>query len=304
VAAGLVIDQLSPSPLSLLSGAGVQVTMGPFLVRIRAQLAGVREYLERLYIDFPMSGAEGGHFDLMLVGGGGVRRWWRPQARLIVNGATPFLPLPATLAGPLLEWGLNWCIGNAAHRWIAVHAAVVERKGHAMILPASPGAGKSTLCAALACDGWRFFSDEFALIDPDHGRVQAIPRPISLKNASMAIIRARAPQAVFGPERQDLEGARFVHMRPPSDSVRRAHESAAPRWLILPRYVAGARTRLDRLSKARALMRLADQSFNYNYVGPKGYACLTDVVRHSDCYTLEYSDLDEVLPLLTRVTAS
>jgi predicted ATPase len=32
---------------------------------------------------------------------------------------------------------------------------VVERDGHALILPAMPGSGKSTLTAALVQRGWR-----------------------------------------------------------------------------------------------------------------------------------------------------
>jgi HprK-related kinase A len=282
----------------------VQVEIGPFLVRIRSELAGVGEYLERLYTDFPMREGGDGHFDVAVVAGRGASRWVRPQARLVISGARPFLPLPAHLAGPSMEWGLNWCVGNSAHRWVAVHAAVVERGGRVLILPAPPSSGKSTLCAALICAGWRLFSDEFALIDPDSGLVLPIPRPLSLKEASIEVIRRRDPQVVFGPEAHDTEGSRFVHMRPPSDSVRRASEGARPGWLIVPRFVAGRPTTFEPLPRARALMQLTDQSFNYNYLGPKGYTCLAELVHQTECYRLEYSDLDDVLALLARVTAS
>jgi HprK-related kinase A len=123
----------------------------------------------------------------------------RPQANLIVNGERPFHPLPGNLAGAGFEWSLNWCVGNQAHRWVAVHAAVLERNGRTMILSAESGAGKSTLCAALALNGWRLFSDEFALIDPDTGKLTPLPRPISLKNASIGSSGAEAV-TVFGPE--------------------------------------------------------------------------------------------------------
>jgi HprK-related kinase A len=298
----------SQAPYGALSSSletpGLQVEIGPFLVRIRSDLPGVSEHLERLYADFPMRAANVGHFDIAVVAGRGARRWIRPQATLVANGARPFLPLPASLAGPLVEWGLNWCIGRNAHRWVVVHAAVVERGGRAMILPAPPGSGKSTLCAALTYAGWRLFSDEFALIDPTTGRVLPVSRPISLKEASIEIIRSRHPHAIFGPEGRDVEGSRFVHVRPPSDSVHRAHEGAPPGWVILPRYVAGRPTTLDRLPKAQALMQIADQSFNYNYLGSKGFTCLAELVDQAVCYRLEYGDLDDVLALLTRVTAN
>jgi len=292
-----------PSPLAHLATSGVQVSLGPFLVRVRSDLTGVREYLSRLYADFPLAVGNGGHFDIAVVASRGLRRWVRPQANLVINGERPFLPLPGNLAGAGFEWSLNWCVGNQAHRWVAVHAAVLERNGRTLILSGESGAGKSTLCAALALKGWRLFSDEFALIDPDSGRLTPLPRPISLKNASIEIIRSRGAHAVFGPEGVDIEGARFVHMKPPQESVRRAREDAGPAWVILPRWVAGRPTALEPLPKAHALLRLTDQSFNYNYPGVKGYECIADLVRRSDCYTLEYSDLDDVLTRLESISS-
>jgi HprK-related kinase A len=290
--------------LSVLDTKGVQIAIGPFLVRVQSPLPGVGGYLQNLYVDFPMRDDDAAHFSLTVNAGGVLRRLVRPQARLVVNGAEPFLPLPAALAGPLMEWGLNWCIGNQAHRWVAVHAGVVERNGRVLILSAPPGFGKSTLCAALACAGWRLFSDEFALVDPDTTDVLPVPRPVSLKEQSIEILRRRSPEAVFGPEGRDTEGARFVHMRPPAESVRRAHEKAPPGWMIIPRYSAHARTTFEPLAKAHALVHLADQSFNYNYLGTQGYACLAALIEQADCWTLEYSDLDDVVARLTELTAA
>lgn len=296
---------MSPSsPLACLATSGVQVSIGPFLVRVRSDLYGVHQYLSQLYGDFQLAAEEGGHFDIAVVASRGVRRWVRPQANLIVNGERPFLPLPGNLAGAGFEWSLNWCVGNQAPRWVAVHAAVLERGGRALILSAESGAGKSTLCAALALNGWRLFSDEFALIDPDTGLLTPLPRPVSLKNASIEIIRRRSANLVFGPQGVDIEGARFVHMKPPVESVRRAREEARPAWVVLPRWAAGRPTTIEPLPKAHALLRMTDQSFNYNHLGRKGFECVADLVRRSDCYTLEYSDLDDVLTRVELLASS
>lgn len=295
---------MQPAALSRLETAGVQVAIGPYLVHVRSELPLVRQYLETLYADFPIRDAAAGHFDIRVAGTGGVRRWVRPQANLLVNGERPFLPLPATLAGALFEWTLNWCVSRDAHRFVAMHAAVVERGGRALIISGESGAGKSTLCAALVLDGWRLLSDEFALLDPDTGMLAPLPRPVSLKNASIDIIRTRGSQMVFGPEGVDIENARFVHMKPPAASVERALESAAPVVAIFPKWRAQASTALRPVPKSQVLLRLADQSFNYDYLGIRGFDAIVNLARRVEGYELEYSDLDDVLPRLAGLCDS
>jgi hypothetical protein len=271
-------------------------------VRIRSELPAVAEHLTRFYSDFPIRSSDGEHFDVAVVGGPRPRQWFRPQSSFVVNGTRPFLPLPASLAGPAVEWGLNWCIGTKSHRWIVAHAAVLERNGRALIMPAASGSGKSTLCAALTYSGWRLFSDEFALIDPETRQVWPAPRPISLKSASIELIAGRHPDVIYGPEAIDIDGARFVHARPPADSVRRAHEPAPIGWIVSPLYSAKAQTTFERIPKAQALMELTGQSFNYNYL-PNGFTALGELVRTTDCFRVEYSALDDVLERLTRLTS-
>lgn len=284
------------------TSSDMRLEIGPFLVRIRSEFREVQDHLQQQYGDFAVKPGDGAHFDITVTRSRGLRRVIRRQARLTVNGASPFLPLPVNLAGPFLEWGLNWGIGRTVHRWVVLHAAVVERGGRAMILPAPPGSGKSTLCAALVLAGWRLFSDEFGLVNPATGDISAVPRPVSLKERSIDIIRQRDPHVVMTSERRDLEGIRFVHMKPPMESVRRLHEPARPAWVVIPQYAAGEKTSFDPQPKARTLMTLAEQSFNYNYLGPEGFRCVTRLIDESDCFTLRYSDLDDALSVLDRAT--
>jgi HprK-related kinase A len=289
---------LDPTLPVLVANRGVQVAIGPFLVRVRSELDGVTDYLRTFYNGFPFAESEDAHFDLAVVGGRGPRRWFRSQAIAVINGQRPFFPLPASVAGAVFEWGLNWAVGRYAQRWVVLHAAVVERGGRAMILPAAPGSGKSTFAAALGYAGWRFLSDEFALVDPATGEVW----PISLKDQSIEVIARWRPGVVFGPEGMDVNGARFRHARPTDESIRRAAEPARPAWVVVPRWLAGRPTSIEPLAKARALVRMADQSFNYNYLGSHGFRVLDDLVRAADCYTLEYSDLDDAVARIEAMT--
>ena len=126
----------------------------------------------------------------------------------------------------MFEWVLNWCVSSHAHRYLCIHAAVIEKDGHAAILPAPPGSGKSTLCAALVSKGWRLLSDELTLVRLDSGELVPLPRPISLKNASIDIIRRYAPGSVFSPVVDDTVKGSIAHLKAPAASIARAGERA------------------------------------------------------------------------------
>lgn len=242
-------------------------------------------------------------FHVRIARPGGLRRWVKRQVVFQFDGRPPFHPLPGEQAFPILEWGLNWCVSAHCHQYLIVHAAVVERSGRALLLPAPPGSGKSTLCAALVQRGWRLLSDELALLEPATGAAVPLARPVSLKNASIEVIRRFAPEALLGETVHDTLKGSVAHMKPPAEAVRRAMEPAQPRWLVMPRYTAGASATLEPLPRGRAFMQLADSSFNYHLHGRAGFEVLADVVQACDCFEFEYGRLEEAVAVLEAMAA-
>jgi HprK-related kinase A len=216
------------------------------------------------YGDYPLEDDSGiADFHVRLTPPAGLRRFYRPQVLFFQDGRSQFQPFPRSLAPPLFEWGLNWCISNQAHQYLIVHAGVVARGGRALLLPAQPGSGKSTLTAGLVHRGFRLLSDEHALIRPEDGRIVPVPRPVALKNESIAVIRELGPELVFGPTFHDTQKGDVTHLRVFEDSVKRAEETAAPGWVVFPKFVRGGSHRLEPVAKAAALMELIDNSINY-----------------------------------------
>ena len=200
----------------------------------------------------------------------------------------------------MFEWGLNWVIANHAHQFAIVHAATVERNGRGYVFPGAPGSGKSTLCAALVCRGWRLLSDEMALISLTDGLLWPIPRPVSLKNASIEIIRNFGVDAVLGDVVADTAKGNIAHMRPPKASVMASKVPVAPFAVVFPTYRAGAKTEYVEISKGQTVMRLAENCFNYPVLGAAGFNCLADAVDKSACYTAVYSELDDIIASLEQ----
>jgi HprK-related kinase A len=275
---------------------------GPLRMAIRSQRDNVAAALALLYehhpIEAPGSFAD---FHVELRGTDALRRWIKPQIIFEHDGYAPFLALPRPQAFALLEWGMNWCVANYSHQFLMAHAAVIERNGLAAILPAPPGSGKSTLCAALVHRGWRLLSDEMTLIEPASAQVLPLARPINLKNSSIDILRAFAPDAVFGPIVPDTKKGTVAHVRPPLDAVQRMHEPAKPRWIIFPRYEAGAETSLETMPRHLAFLQLAENAFNYAALGRQGFDLMGDVVDGCECLQFRYSKLDEAIACFNQL---
>lgn len=254
------------------------------------------EAIRLLYSDYPLAPkADFADFHVRLARPRGLRRWFKPQVLFLLDGTPPFKPLPFDQAFPMLEWGLNWCVSSQANSYLIIHAAVVEKGGYAAILPAPPGSGKSTLCAALVNRGWRLLSDELALIRVSDGKIIALPRPVSLKNQSIDIIQRYEPDAIFSRKVNDTIKGTVAHMKPPADSIARAEETAQAAWVIFPKYQAGATAQLEALPQSRAFMRVADNAFNYSPLGIKGFEAMTGLINASLCYDFTYSVLDEAI---------
>lgn len=275
--------------------AGIRLRTGPFTVRIRSAIPSVVEGVAQLYADFPIAPDDAFiDFHIELAVPQWLRHWFHPQVQFWHDDYAPFLPLPLDQAYPMLEWGMNWCVTAHAHQYLLVHAAVVEQQGRAVILPAPPGSGKSTLCAALVNRGWRLLSDELTMIRSD-GKIVPLARPVSLKNASIDIIRQFEPSALINRASHDTAKGTVAHMKPPTDAVLRAQETADPGWIIFPKYTAGAITELHARPRAETFMQLANNAFNYTLHGARGFSLLENVVSASTCYDFTYSNLDEAM---------
>ncbi|MDJ0739046.1 MAG: HprK-related kinase A [Gammaproteobacteria bacterium] len=277
---------------------------GPFRIGVRSADRGLLDTLAFFYRDSVCD--DGPHvldYAVRITRPFGVRRYLRPQVRFEIDSLRPFEPHPAENAYPMYEWGLNWCIATSAHHLLMLHAGSVAFGDRALILPGTPGSGKSTLAAALDLHGARLLSDEFGLVRPARGDLLPMPRGIPLKNDSIEAILAFDPAAPLGPTYPKTRKGRVRHLRPSAASVARQHEPAVARWLVFPRYQAGAAESLQALDKADAFRRLAFNSFNYKLLGATAFHAIAAIVRGADCYTFTFSRLERAVERLAELAA-
>ena len=282
-----------------MAGDGLWFDFGLATVRVRSDLPLLAGQLQAVYRHFPLrTSATWADLHIDLRRPRGARRWLRPQALFQCDGQTPFEPFPADTALPLLEWGANWLIGRRCNHLLLLHAGVVERDGCALVMPALPGSGKSTLTAALSLRGWRLLSDEFGAFDLQQRSFRPALKPAALKNDSIAVIRAFEPQVQLGPEFPKTRKGTVAHLAPSLTSVRRVHEHARPGAVVLPRWQAGAATRLEPVQPQMAFSSLAFNAFNYTVCGAAAFEAVAALAQDCPAWQLVYSDLDDALATL------
>ncbi|WP_164884986.1 HprK-related kinase A [Rubrivivax rivuli] len=279
-----------------LGGDGLWLDVGLVRMRVRSNLPVLAAHLQSVYRHFGFQ-TQGEwadlHFDLRSPGN--LRRWIAPQVRFFCDGQVPFEPFPASAALPLMEWGANWLIGRRCNHLLLLHAGVVERQGRALVMPALPGSGKSTLTAALSLSGWRLLSDEFGAYDLAAGAFRPAIKPIGLKNQSIDVIRAFAPSAPLGPSFPKTRKGTVAHLAPDQASVLGVHETARPGAVLLPRWEAGSATQLQRVQPHLAFSALAFNAFNYQVLGAQGFQAVVALCEQCPVWQLVYSDLDDAL---------
>ncbi len=281
------------------------VITGPFSFRLTSPFDSVADGLALLYGCYAVQPADGyADFAVQIDRGAGLRRWIKPQSRFLFDGQPVFEPLPEAHAYPLLEWAMNWCISAHAQQYLIIHAAVIERGGRAAVLPAPPGSGKSTLCAGLVHRGWRLLSDELALVSMTDGRIWPLCRPVSLKNASIDVIRQFEPTALFNRITHDTTKGSVTHMQVPPAHLAAMDTPAQWQWVVFPKYVAGAPAAMAPRSRAESVVDLARNSFNFGVLGTSGFERLCDLVEASRCFDFSYSQLDDAVAAFEQLAMS
>ncbi len=296
----MLLRELSRTEVAArLKGDGVRVRMGPFVLRLRTPLPELIEPIHLLYHHYRVEPPDAfADFDISVAPHSLRQRLFKKYVEFRLENKKQFNAFERRIALPMLEWIVNWCVFTRPHQHLILHSAVVERNGHAVILPGQPGAGKSTLCAALNLRGWRLLSDEVAMMRAPDIQLIPVPRPIGLKEGSIDVIRQFEPSAVLGPSTPGTRKGTVAHIQVDAMSLQRAGETARPRLIVFPSWRKDAAVELKPFSKARALYRIASDAFNFSILGSTGFETLSNLVDACDCYTLTYGQLDDAIATL------
>jgi len=180
-----------------------------------------------------------------------------------------------------------------------IHAGVVGTADRCILLPATAGSGKSSLTAALVHRGYRYLSDEVALIKPNTFLVAPVPLAVCVKRAGWDLMSRYFPHIrdLMGHQRMDGKEVRYIPPAPDAIQKSAAHVS----HIVFPRYDASAITELRPVARSAALGRMMNECWACGHLDRTNVQELIRWIGQIDCYELPFASLEDAVDLVQQV---
>jgi hypothetical protein len=203
------------------------------------------------------------------------------QFQLSVNGVAVVSAAEVISLMPDVIRALDEAVVERLTSMRAVHAGAVLWRGRVLLLPGMSHAGKSSLVAELLRRGATYFSDEYALIDPE-GRVHPYPRPLLLRNGRPEQVPVLAGEC--------------------SASV---GDAPAPvGWILSLQYHPEGSWSIEPVTQGEALLNLLRNTPHVLAESPEMVAIFQRAVAGANCYVGHRAEaahaVDEILELVGK----
>jgi hypothetical protein len=176
------------------------------------------------------------------------------------------------------ESNLRLYVAEFAKDRVFVHAGVVGWKGQAIVVPGRSFSGKSTLVAELVRAGATYYSDEYAVIDPD-GRVHPYFKPIELR-AEGTYTQAKFDVSLMG-----------GHV---------GTESLPIGLVLMTKYKTGATWRPKKLTSGKAVLELLDNTVSARRDPEAALSALRQVVTDAEVLKGVRGEVEQTVPAILR----
>lgn len=182
-----------------------------------------------------------------------------------------------------------------------IHGAAVEKDGVGYMMPADSRSGKTTLTMAFLSAGYRFLSDEFAVLDSD-GMIAPFPRSMSVRPDTLRLfpnLDARSGEfRVLNPGIEESYSIDAIREFGGVPGVR-----CPVRYVLFPHYDPDSEPSLSEITRMTAVGRLIG-SRNYVSLGTSDKQSSLDrllaALSNARCFDLTTNDLDKTLALIRQ----
>ena len=271
---------------------------------VRCTSAQFAADVRRLLRSFPVASINGAAPDLTLsfiVAAGSRSRTVRPFHFAFCNYAQVGRTVDYWQLFTILERQLSKYLGEEVRDFFLLHAGAVAKRGAGIVFPGPSGSGKSSLTLALLRKGYRYLSDEMAVVDPVTAQLQPYPKPLAIKDRSIFPDIVDRNDLWYGAEAGDAASTSVWYVQA-EDVFPDAMGRCVPvRFIIFPTYKTGANPGLRLVGPEETARKLLQNSANFARLRTNGLALMAKLVDEAECYELACGDLEETAELIDQL---
>jgi hypothetical protein len=206
---------------------------------------------------------------------------------------------------PFLEWFIINTLIPKLPPYMAFHSAALSFHGDGILFPAVSGSGKTTLSLALLTHGFKYLSDEVAILDKKSFHLLPLPRGLIIREKAFGLLQNLNMPLPAIDFYMRFSNKRFWYLNPSPYTHRRTDGAVPAKYIIFlkkPRPAQGSF--LEKVSHAMAISRLLRYSFSTDTLTEETVVNIAKLVQTAKCFILSGNTLagrvDKVLHLLNQ----
>ncbi len=202
---------------------------------------------------------------------------------------------------------LSYHVVDSAYRkidfLIAIHAAALSLGNGCVVFPGNCGVGKTTLSAALIKDGFKYFTDDTAILDRKTRSVVAVPVSLRIKEGSWETVEKMFQESFAVTVHGSSDGRKIRYLGPPEDSLTDGKVAGDfVKALVFPKYFPECTTSIHPISRLDAIHRLQECGYDVGACLNKAKVVeLLDWIKDVDCYEMSIGSLSEAPSIVRRL---
>ncbi len=202
---------------------------------------------------------------------------------------------------------LSYHVVDSAYRkidfLIAIHAAALSLGNGCVVFPGSFGVCKTTLSADLIKAGFKYFTDDTAILDRKTLSIVAVPVCLRIKEGSWETVEEMFQQSLSVTVHGSSDGRKIRYLAPPEGSFAQGMVVGNfVKALVFPEYSPESRTSIQPISRLDAVHRLQECGYDVGACLNKAKVVeLLDWIKDVDCYEMNIGSLSEATSIVRRL---